>query len=59
MRSKKTFSKDSIVYVPFTLLPSPFPKSEFQKAVKIQTSLNLLFHNVAHDYEFLKNTLKT
>lgn len=59
VRSKKSFSEDPIGHAPFTLLPTPFPKLEFEKAVKIQTSLNMLLHNVAHDYEFLKNALHT
>jgi glutathione synthase len=58
MRSKQNFSENSVVYAPFTLLPSPFPKLEFEKAVRIQSALNTLIHNVAHDHEFLKNTLK-
>lgn len=57
MRSKQKFSPDSIIFAPFTLLPSSFPKAEFEKAVEIQPVLNELMHNVAHDYEFLKNVL--
>ncbi len=58
MRSKKHFSDDSVEFAPFTLLPSPFPKKEFEKAVKIQSLINELIHFVAHDHEFLKNVLK-
>ncbi|KAJ9573517.1 hypothetical protein L9F63_009081, partial [Diploptera punctata] len=59
MRSKSNFSKDSLQIAPFVLLPSTFPRKEFNKAVKIQTILNELVHKVAHDYEFLSTNLKS
>lgn len=58
MRSKNNFSPDSVIFAPFTLFPSSYPKAEFEKAVEIQPLLNELTHKVAHDYEFLFNTLK-
>jgi glutathione synthase len=58
MRSKSNFSKDSLQFAPFVLLPSAFPQKEFNKAVEIQTVLNELVHNVAHDYEFLSSSLR-
>lgn len=36
IRSKSAFSEDSINFAPFALLPSTFPRREFQKAVDIQ-----------------------
>jgi len=39
------------------LTPSVYPRSEFEKAVNLQTTLNKLIHNVAHDDEFLNETL--
>lgn len=57
MRSKTNFNPDSLTFAPFVLLPSTFPKSEFEKAVNMQTDLNLLIHKVAHDHEFLSETL--
>ncbi|KAK6645633.1 hypothetical protein RUM43_001913 [Polyplax serrata] len=59
MRSKTNFNPDSLNFAPFVLLPSAFPRSEFEKAVNLQTVLNELIHNVAHDYEFLKETLSS
>jgi glutathione synthase len=41
------------------LTPSLYPRSEFEKAINLQTVLNELIHNVAHDTEFLKSTLTT
>ncbi|XP_050522041.1 glutathione synthetase-like isoform X2 [Daktulosphaira vitifoliae] len=58
IRSKNNFSSDSLTVVPFTLLPSVFPKNEFLKAVKIQPLLNELMHKVSRDHEFLKSCLK-
>ncbi|XP_063218318.1 glutathione synthetase-like isoform X3 [Bacillus rossius redtenbacheri] len=58
MRSRSSFSKDTLQFAPFVLLPSPFPRKEFQKAVSIQPILNELMHKVANDHEFLSETLK-
>ncbi|XP_045540397.1 glutathione synthetase-like isoform X1 [Papilio machaon] len=58
MRDKKHFTKDSIQIAPFVLLPSPFPSTEFNKAVELQPVLNELMHKVAHDVEFLEHTLQ-
>lgn len=34
-----------------------FPRREFEKAIRLQTILNELMHWVAHDTEFLRDTL--
>lgn len=44
-------------FAPFILLPTLFPRSEFEKAVRLQPILNELMHWVAHDTEFLRETL--
>ena len=58
MRTKINFSKDIVPFAPFALLPSSFPRKEFENACEIQLILNKLMHKVAHDYNFLKVTLK-
>lgn len=58
MRSKTQFSTDSLTVVPFTLLPSVFPRSEFQKAIAIQPALNELVHRVSNDHGFLYSCLE-
>ena len=58
MRRKDAFDRDALHFAPFLLFPSPFPKSEFDRAVNLQPVLNELMHNVAHDREFLENTLR-
>lgn len=58
MRSKANFSTTSLQVIPFGLLPSAFPRKEFNKAIEIQVILNELIHKVAHDHEFLCSALK-
>ncbi|CAD5114549.1 DgyrCDS3667 [Dimorphilus gyrociliatus] len=41
-----------------TLLPSPFPKDLYEKALKVQQPFNELMIKVAHDKEFLYECLK-
>lgn len=57
MRSKTNFNIDSLQFAPFVLTPSLYPRKEFEKAVNLQTILNDLIHRVAHDHQFLKETL--
>eukprot|EP00092_Neocalanus_flemingeri_P041729 GFUD01045450.1.p1 GENE.GFUD01045450.1~~GFUD01045450.1.p1 ORF type:complete len:481 (+),score=147.92 GFUD01045450.1:73-1515(+) len=58
MRQKDNFDRDALHFAPFVLFPTPFPRDEYNKAVELQTVLNELMHKVAHDYDFLKETLK-
>ncbi|XP_012228885.1 glutathione synthetase-like [Linepithema humile] len=58
LRSKVNFNRDVLQFAPFALFPSPFPREEFQNACDIQIILNNLIHKVAHDYDFLKETLQ-
>ena len=44
MRQKAKFDRDALHFAPFVLLPSPFPKDEYYKAVSLQTVLNELMH---------------
>ncbi|XP_051161209.1 glutathione synthetase-like [Leptopilina boulardi] len=59
MRSKEFFNLDQVQIAPFLLLPSTFPKKEFEKAAEIQIIINELMHNVAHDHQFLIEVLKS
>lgn len=58
LRSKRNFDRDVLQFAPFALFPSPFPREEFYNACDIQIILNVLIHRVAHDYDFLKDTLR-
>jgi len=57
MRRKDAFDRDALHFAPFLLMPSPFPRQEFYRAKELQTVLNELMHKVAHDNDFLKETL--
>lgn len=59
MRSRKNFSKDRVQILPFTLIPSSFPEKPFFTVKNVQVLLNELIHKVAHDKEFLTNSLKS
>ena len=58
MRSKVSFNKNQVQVLPFTLLPSSFPRKNFEKAKNIQILLNELIHKVAHNNDFLTESLK-
>ncbi|KAL3286958.1 hypothetical protein HHI36_001444 [Cryptolaemus montrouzieri] len=58
MRSKKAFSEDQVQFAPYVLIPSCFPRNEFNKAVALQPILNELMHRAAHDEVFLTETLR-
>lgn len=52
-------SSDVVNYAPFALFPSMIPRSIYNEAKQMQTDFNLLMHKVAHDYDFLKESLKS
>lgn len=59
MRPMDGYDPDGMRFAPFVLLPSTFPKSEFDRAVRLQPIINELFHKVAHSYDFLLESLKS
>ena len=54
----ETESKFSAQPLPFTLLPSPFPKAQFQEAIELQSHFNTLMHECSQDYDFLQSALE-
>ncbi|KAH9463693.1 hypothetical protein MJO28_017212 [Puccinia striiformis f. sp. tritici] len=44
-------------HVPFTLLPSPFPRDQFEKATRIQTAYNQLYLNIASSPGLIREVL--
>ncbi|XP_047482294.1 glutathione synthetase-like isoform X1 [Penaeus chinensis] len=58
MRFKDTYNPDILQMAPFFLLPSAFPRREFDRVVKLQPLINVLMHRIAHDHEFLESALK-
>ncbi|XP_078043592.1 glutathione synthetase [Augochlora pura] len=59
IRSKESFNKNQVQVLPFTLLPSVFPRKNFEKAKNIQILLNELIHKVAHNHTYIVNSLKS
>lgn len=57
MRPKQSYNPDSISFAPFVLVPSVFPRKEFEKAIELQTLVNELIHRIANNYDFLQKTL--
>lgn len=43
---------------PFTLLPSSFPRQDYQELREVQSIVNELLHRVARDEKFLRESLK-
>jgi len=58
MRRQDNYDRDALHFAPFVLFPSPFPRHEFNEALHLQPVLNELMHKVAHDEEFLRQSLK-
>ena len=44
--------------IPITLFPSPIPRKEYYKIVRIQPSINKLMHLISMDSEFMCTALK-
>lgn len=49
---------DAVRSAPITLFPSPFPKDHFNRAVDLQTTINDMFNRIAHDDQFLEESLQ-
>ena len=49
---------ETVTYAPHTLLPSPYPRAQFEKALLVQTGFNELFWKIARDEEFLTSALQ-
>lgn len=47
----------AVIYAPFALLPSPFPRRLFEKAQRLQRSYNILYAHIAMDVGFLDRVM--
>ncbi|CAH1780470.1 unnamed protein product, partial [Owenia fusiformis] len=60
IRNKENpLTADKAQIAPYLLLPSPMIRKRFMEAVKVQKDFNELYHKVAHDYNFLRDALKS
>lgn len=58
MVPKDSPSPNYMGHAPFTLFPSPFPKTLFLQGLEVQRDFNFLVDKVSKDYEFLRSSLK-
>ena len=49
----------SAIHAPFSLLPTPVPRAQFEHAKKIQSIYNVLYAQIAMDTEFLDTVMGT
>ncbi|KAI8582807.1 hypothetical protein K450DRAFT_264746 [Umbelopsis ramanniana AG] len=49
----------AVTHAPFSLFPTPFPRREFEKAQKLQTTWNELIHHLSQDDAFLNEIMDT
>ncbi|XP_008552792.1 glutathione synthetase [Microplitis demolitor] len=59
LHSNACFDRNCVRISKFTLIPTSFPRDEFNKAKNIQVTINKLMHKVAYDDEFLTKTLQS
>ncbi|THU89094.1 glutathione synthase [Dendrothele bispora CBS 962.96] len=47
----------SAIHAPFSLLPTPFPRGQFERAKRLQSIYNVLYARIAMDTEFLDEVM--
>lgn len=52
-----TPASDSAIHAPFSLIPSPFPRTLFEKAQTIQPAYDLLYAQLSSDHAFLDRVI--
>lgn len=50
-------SSELVTYAPFTLFPTPVPKTVFLQALAVQTHYNILVDKISQDTDFLQEAL--
>lgn len=59
IQNENEMQKNSRVFhLPFTLMPSTYPRHELDFAFDLQTKFNELIFSLSNDFEFLKETFK-
>ncbi|KAF7993853.1 hypothetical protein HCN44_011122 [Aphidius gifuensis] len=56
---KNNYDRNKVQLSRFVLVPTSFPKLEFEKGIVIQKILNKLIHKVAYDHDFISKTTKS
>lgn len=44
----------SVTFIPFALLPSPWPKDQYDMVCQLQKDINLIYYRVSNNFDFLK-----
>lgn len=44
----------AVTFIPFSLLPSPWPKDQYDVLSNLQKDINLVYYRVSNDFQFLK-----
>lgn len=44
----------AVTFIPFTLLPSPWPKDQYDVVSQLQKDINVIYYRASNDFEFLK-----
>lgn len=57
LRYRHLPNDNHVAHIPFTLFPSPFPKSLYKECLEIQPSVNTLMTKIANDIDFIEDTL--
>ena len=48
----------AVTCIPFALLPSPFPKEQYEFVYQLQKDMNTIYYRATNDFEFLRECLK-
>lgn len=54
---KSSNTQTEAAHIPFTLLPSPFPRNMFNQAMQLQPLFNTLIDKIALDSHFLESIM--
>lgn len=56
-RPSNLATPEAPTHVPFCLFPSPFPRDQFERAIRLQTAYNRLYLNIASDPQLIREVI--
>ncbi|CAH1759574.1 19591_t:CDS:2 [Entrophospora sp. SA101] len=51
-------SSSSVLHAPISLLPTPFPRKQFDLVVELQPLFNILYHKLSNDHQLISNVIE-
>nr|CAG8468455.1 8035_t:CDS:2 [Entrophospora candida] len=51
-------SSSSVLHAPISLLPTPFPRKQFDLVVELQPLFNVLYHKLSNDHQLISNVIE-